>query len=204
MYVMTSTRPDLCYSVTKLSRYLSAPTVDHLNTAKHVLRYLKGTSEKGIVFRKVDRPMALVGYCDADWGSSVDRRSITGYGFQLSVNGPLVSWKSRKKATVALSTCEAEYMSLAAAVQEAQFLFQLLESFIDISRNVFKSISLYCDNQGDIALAKNPVQHQRSKHIDVRYHFVRSEIEKQLLNVVYVPSNDNLADVFMKPVILLM
>ena len=99
-------------------------------------------------------------------GASDDRRSITGYGFRLSSNGPLISWKSRKQPTVALSTCEAEYMSLAAAVQEGKFLFQLLGSILDDFRNVFRSVTLYSDNQGALALANNPVQHQRSKHID--------------------------------------
>ena len=96
--------------------------------------------------------------------------------------------------------CEAEYMSLAAAVQEAKFLFQLLESILDATRNMFTSITLYCDSQGALALAKNPVQHQRSKHIDIRYHFVKAEIQKQLLNLVYVASKDNLADMFTKPI----
>ena len=94
-------------------------------------------------------------------GASEDRRSITGYGFMLSNDGPLVSWKSRKQPTVALSPCEAEYMSLAAAIQEAKFIFQLLESMIDASRNMFSPVTLFCDNQGVLALAKNPIQHQR-------------------------------------------
>lgn len=118
----------------------------------------------------------------------------------LSNDGPLVSWKSRKQPTVALSPCEAEYMSLAAADQEAKFIFQLLESMIDASRNMFSPVTLFCDNQGALALAKNPIQHQRSKHIDIRYHYVKSEIQKQLLNLVYVPSIDNIADIFAKPV----
>jgi DNA-dependent RNA polymerase auxiliary subunit epsilon len=195
VYIMTSTRPDLCYSVTKLSQYLSAPTVVHLNTAKHVLRYLKGTADKGLVFRKSDERVSLIGYCDADWGSSEDRRSITGYGFKLNKNGPLISWKSRKQPTVALSTCEAEYMSLSSAIQEAKFLSQLLNDFLVESSN---PVSLYCDNQGAIALAKNPVQHQRSKHIDIRYHFIRQEIQKGSVNVMYVTSNENVADIFTK------
>lgn len=195
VYIMTSTRPDLCYSVTKLSQYLSAPTVVHLNTAKHVLRYLKGTADKGLVFRKYDQPLSLIGYCDADWGSSEDRHSITGYGFKLSKNSPLISWKSRKQPTVALSTCEAEYMSLSSAIQEAKFLFQLLKDFLVESSN---SVSLYCDNQGAIALAKNPVQHQRSKRINIRYHFIRQEIQNGSVNVMYVTSNENVADIFTK------
>ena len=197
--MMVSTRPDLSYIVTKLSQYLAKPTLLHLNQAKHVLRYLKGTVDRNLIFRKSKDPLNLSGYCDADWGASEDRRSITGYGFRLCIEGPLVSWKSRKQATVALSTCEAEYMSLAAA-QEAKFLFQFLEGVLDTSRNVFRSVTLYCDNQGALALAKNPVPHQRSKHIDIKYHYVRSEIQRQFLHIVYVTSKDNLADIFTKPV----
>ena len=145
----------------------------HLNAAKHVLRYLKGTVNRNLVFRKSEEPLSISGF----WGDSEDRRSITGYGFRLLREGPLISWKSRKQPTIALSTCEAQYMSLAAAVQEGKFLFQLLGSILDDSRNVFHSVTLYCDNQGALALANNPVQHQRSKHRDIKYHFVRSEIQ---------------------------
>ena len=97
-----------------------------MNTAKHVLRYLKGTANRSLIFKKPYEPLHLVGYCDADWGVSNHRCSITGYGFQLCKRGPLISWKSRKQPTVALCTCEAEYMTLASAVQEAKFLSHLL------------------------------------------------------------------------------
>ena len=107
----------------------------------------------------------------------------------------MISWKSRKQPTVALSTCEAEYMSLSSAIQEAKFLFQLLKDFLVESSN---SVSLYCDNQGAIALAKNPVQHQRSKRINIRYHFIRQEIQNGSVNVMYVTSNENVADIFTK------
>ena len=104
------------------------PTVADLGTAKHVLRYLnKGTQDLGLTFTKSLSPITLLkGFCDSDWGASIeDRRSLTGYNFQLSRHGPLISWKSRKQPTVALSTCEAEYIALANAVQEAKFLMQL-------------------------------------------------------------------------------
>ena len=197
---MISTRPDLSYSITKLSQHLDKPTLMHLNAAKHVLRCLKGTVDRNLVFRKSEEPLSISGFCDADWGASEDRRSITGYGFKLSSDGPLISWKSRRQPTIALSTCEAEYMSLAAAVQESKFLFQLLGSILDDSRNVFRSVTLYCDNQGALALANNPVQHQRSIHLDIKYHFVTSEIQKEFLHVAYVTSKDNVADIFTKPI----
>ena len=123
---MTGTRQDLCHIVTKLSQQMSKPTAAALNPAKHALRYLKGTSVLSLKFRKMKQPLELIGFNDSDWGGCVsDRKSISGYCFQLSESGPLVSWKSKKQQTVALSTCEAEYIALAETVQEGKFLKQL-------------------------------------------------------------------------------
>ena len=123
IYFMTGTRPDLCYIDSMLSQYKAKPTNVHLQLAKHVLRYLKGTIFYELKFQRSD-VLELSVFCDYDWGASEDRRSIAGYGFQLCKNGPLISWKSRKQQTVALSTCEAEYMAQSAATQEAKFLRQ--------------------------------------------------------------------------------
>ena len=196
IYIMTATRPDLCFIVNKLSQCMVKPTVTHLTMAKHVLRYLKGTIDHCLTFKKSEN-FNLVGFCDADWGSTADRRSITGYGFRLSPEGPFLSWKSKKQPTVALSTCEAEYMSLSAAVQESKFLMNLLKCML--GSDLCNHVVLYCDNQGALALASNPIQHQRSKHIDIKYHFVRSEVQKGVVNLKYVPSEENIVDVFTKP-----
>ena len=175
IYVMTGTRPDLCYPVTRLSQAMSRSTQLDLSMAKHVLRYLKGSWEQGLKFVKSQTSLKLAGFCDSNWGASVkDRRSITGYNFELTDKGPLISWKSRKQQTVALSTCEAEYISLVNAVQEAKFLKQLRNDINIVSDDVLINV----DNQGAINLAKNPVNHQRSKHIDIKYHFIRSDIQK--------------------------
>ena len=112
--------------------------------------------------------------------------SITGICFKLCSDGPLISWKSKKQSTVALSTCEAEYVAMAAAVQEAKFLKQL---FSDMQQCEQKKITLSVDNQGAIALAKNPVQHQRCKHIDIKYHFVRSEGNSGVIDLQYIPTD---------------
>ena len=180
-----------------LSQYMNKPTKAHLGMAKHVLKYLNGTKDYSVKFEKSDAPLHLTGFSDSDWGGSEDRRSITGYCFSLVDNGPLVSWKSRKQQSVALSTCEAEYMALAAATQEAKFLRQL---FIDMSGNIIDGVLLHVDNQGAIALAKNPIHHQRSKHIDIRYHYIRSEIQRGYVTVEYVPTENNMADILTKPV----
>ncbi len=199
IYVMTGTRPDLCYIVTKLSQNMAKPTEANLNAAKHVLRFLKGTTEQSLRFTKSETTLKLIGFCDSDWGGDVcDRRSISGYGFQLLDEGPLVSWRSRKQPTVALSTCEAEYMALTDAVQEAKFLKQLC---VDLGIvQVSFSVILNVDNQGAINLAKNPMYHKRSKHIDVKYHFIRSEVSRGTVKLVYIPTNENVADIFTKPV----
>ena len=109
----------------------------------------------------------------------------------------LISWKSKTQTIVALSTCEAEYVALATATQEAKFLRQLLSDLICFP---CKSVCMYVDNQGAIALANNPIHHQRSKHIDVKYHYVRLEIQNRVLELAYIPTDNNVADVFTKPV----
>lgn len=118
IYLTTCTRPDLSWIVSNLSQYLSEPNEQHWSTVKHVMRYLKGTTDHELCYRKSEEKLKLVAYSDADWASDPND-STTGYCFSLTRNGPLVSWKSRKQRTVALSTCEAEYMALAATTQES-------------------------------------------------------------------------------------
>ena len=119
---------------------------------KHVLRYMKGTMNQKLVYRKTPKDLSLVGFSDSDWGGSEnDRRSTSGYYFSLSDEGPPISWKSRKQATVALSSCEAEYMALALSVQEAMFLSILLKDFLNETIN---NVTINADNQGAIALVK--------------------------------------------------
>lgn len=193
---MTGTRPDISYVVTKLSQHMSNPTKTMLGLAKHVLKYLKGTENYDLRFRRCSSGLKLVGHCDSDWGASSDRRSITGYCYQLSESGPLISWKSKKQSIVALSSCEAEYVAMTAAMQEGNFLRQLFSDIRGSGRDI---IVLNVDNQGAIALAKNPVHHQRSKHIDIKFHFIRSEVENGIVDLKYVPSDVNIADIFTKP-----
>ena len=197
IYIMIATRPDLSYAVTKLSQYMSCATQSHMTMAKHVLRYLKGTINDKMTFTKSEEPLEIIGFSDSDWANSIeDRKSITGYSFKMSQNGPLISWKSKKQPTVALSTCEAEYMALCSATQEGIYLMSFLNEVIDLNQTLFV---LSCDNQGANALAKNPINRKRSKHIDIRFHFIREEISEGRLNVQYIPSEDNIADVFTKP-----
>ena len=147
-------------------------------------------------YNKSDEDLQLLGHSDADWGLDEDRQSISGYCFSLSKSGPLISWKSRKQATVALSTCEAEYMALAAAAQESLYLAQLLR---DLGFQVECPVTILEDNQGVISLSQNPVIRPRSKHIDIRYHFIRTEVSKKRLKIVYCQTQEMVADVLTKP-----
>ena len=196
IYIMTGTRPDLCYVVNKLSQNMSNPTVAHFNIAKHALRFLKFTVDYELIFTKSKEPLKIIGFCDSDWGGSESRNSISGFSFMLSEGGPLVSWNSRKQRIVALSSCEAEYVAITHAVQEAKFIRQLLA---DIQGGDKIPITLHVDNKSAIDLANNPVHHQRSKHIDIKYHYIRSEVASGIVNLVYVPSESNIADIFTKP-----
>ena len=194
IYAMTATRPDISYVVTKLSQNMSKPTTQNLIVAKGVLRYLRGTLEYTLVFRKSIDPVQLEGFCDSDRASSYsDRKSISAYVFKLSEHSALISWKTKKQNIVALSSCEAKYISLSMCVQEAMFLRKLISLVYDVEM----CVKIGVDNQGTIALAKNPINQQRSKHIDVRYHFLRAS---GIVFLRYVPSNENVADVLTKPV----
>ena len=129
IYLATCTRPDLSFVVSKLSQYFTRPTTDQWTTVKHVLRYLKGTQNKELCFKKHKGENIIHAYSDANWAADIDRKSTTGYCISLNKNGPFVSWKTKRQPTVALSTCEAEYMALAATMQECLSLKQLLKYF---------------------------------------------------------------------------
>ena len=132
IYAATSTRPDIAWVVSQLSQHLSNPRNKHMTMAKHVLRFLKGTIEHKLVYRKTNNPLELIAFSDSDWASSIeDRKSTTGYCFALTKGGAVISWKSKKQPTVALSTCEAEYMGLGTTTQESLYLTQLLKGMDD-------------------------------------------------------------------------
>ena len=166
--------------------------------AKHVLRYLKGTLDYELVYERSSEPLQLMAFSDADWASSVeDRKSTTGYCFSLTKNGAVISWKSKKQPTVALSTCEAEYMGLGSTTQESLYLIHLMQGMDD--KAMYNCVTIFEDNQGAIALSKNPVNRQRSKHIDIRYHFVRNALEEGKVDIQYCPTEDMIADSLTKP-----
>lgn len=199
IYLATCTRPGLSFVVSRLSQYFAEPTEEQWVTVKHTMRYLKGTSEKGLCFtRNNSEKLGIPAYSDADWGSDVgDRRSTTGYYVSLSKNSSPVSWKTRKQPTVALSSCEAEYMALASTIQECLYLEQFLRS---LDNYQYTQPIVFEDNQGTISLAKNPINRQRCKHIDIKYHFIRSTVSDGKVILMYCPTEDMIADILTKPV----
>ena len=148
------------------------------------------------MYVKSTENLKITGFSDSDWGSSPGRHSISGYVFKLNPESALISWRSSKQRIVALSTCEAEYIAITETSKEALFLRQL---YTDMSGTDTEYVRLFTDNQGAIALAKNPVHHKRTKHIDIRYHFIRELVSNGVIILSYIPSADNIADLFTKP-----
>lgn len=200
IYLSTCTRPDISYLVRKLSQHFAEPTLEHWNTVKHVFRYLKSTAEHEFCFKRNEmQKFRLRVYSDADGVSDVtDRPTTSGYRVNLSEGSALITWKTRKQATVALSTCEAEYMLLASAMQECIYLEQLLKNIDEFQ---YAQTKIYEDNQGTIALAKNSVHKQRCKHINIKYHFIREAVNSGRVTLEYCPTNQMVADILTKPAI---
>ena len=198
VYAMTCSRPDLTWIITKLSQHLARPTQADWMIITHVLRYIKGTLNQKLTFRKSQNgPLQLLGHSDSDWASSKDdRKSITGYCFTLNPAGPIIAWKSRKQPTVALSSCEAEYMALTNATQEAMFLLYLTRDFGQKSR---LPIMIMGDNQGSLDMVRNDISNDRSKHIDIKHHYIRDKHREGLIDTKHVSTNNNIADLFTKP-----
>jgi hypothetical protein len=201
MYAMLGTRPDIAFAVASLSQFSSNPGQTHWAAVKHVLRYLRGTIDYKLTYGSTPHAdttgsqlPALHGFCDSDWGADRDdRRSVTGYVFMLG--GGAVSWQSKKQHTVALSSVEAEYMASTQATKEALWWRTFL---IELGMPDTLTTVIHSDSQGSIALSKNPEHHARSKHIDIRHHFVREQVAAGTVALQYVSTNDMIADVLTK------
>ena len=192
MYTMVSTRPDIAYPVSVLSRYMANPDQKHWKAIKRIFRYLKETRELGLVLGGSDK-VTLEGYSDSDFaGDKETRRSTSAYIFKIGEG--TISWMSKKQDVVATSTTEAEYMALGKATSEALWLKRFLEEL----GYKLPAVKIYGDNQSSIALAKNPQFHPRTKHIDVRFHFIRERIEKGEIILKYLRTDEMLADLLTK------
>jgi histone deacetylase 1/2 len=190
---LTLTRPDLSFSVNKVCQFLHAPTTEHWSAVKRILRYVQDTLKVGITFVK-SSSIFLSAFSDADWaGSLADRRS-TG-GFAIFVGPNLVSWSARKQDTVSRSSTEAEYKALANAAAKLIWVEALLG---ELGVKLKERPCLWCDNLGATYLSVNPVFHARTKHIEIDFHFVRERVAKNLLNIRFISSKDQVADGFTK------
>lgn len=192
LYLAQGTRPDITFAINNLSRFNNNPGHAHWTAVKHLMRYLKGTSYAKLTFsRKANSD--IVCFSDADWASDLDeRRSCTGCVFLK--NGAAISWISKRQPTIALSSTEAEYMALSTSTQELMWLRQL-------ERDIWgekKPTLMCCDNQSAIRLGMNDTYQPRTKHIDVRHHFIREKLTLQQLKIVHVATADMVADVLTK------
>lgn len=195
LYIAQGTRPDITFAVNTLSMYNNDPGKAHWTAAKRVLRYLKGTIDTKLAYSNDDRNNFLA-FCDADWASNIDdRRSCSGYVFMYQ--GGAISWCSKRQPTIALSTTEAEYMALSSTVQESSWLNQFICQFNLGGQS--QSIRIFCDNTSALDLAKSTGYSARTKHIDVRHHFLREHIETGQINLVHIPTVEMVADVLTKP-----
>ena len=190
---LTASRPDLCLSVGICARYQANPKESHMNAVKRVIKYVKGTLDFGLHYT-FETNVNLAGFCDADWAGCLDdRHSTSGGCFFLGNN--LVAWHSKKQNCVSLSTAEAEYIALGSCCTQLLWMRQMLVDYGIISDPML----VHCDNMSAINLSKNPVQHSRTKHVDIRHHFVRELVEMKIVILEHVSTERQLADLFTKP-----
>ena len=191
MYATIGTRPDTAYPNQTVSRFSSNPGVAHWNAVKKLYQYYKGTIDLWLTYGGGNQP--LVGYSDADGNMAKDRHAISGYAFLI--NGGAVSWSSKRQEIISLSTTESEYIAATHAAKEALWLRSLITQLfkLDLAPTV-----LFCDNQSAIELTKDHQYHARTKHIDIRYHFIRWIVEQGSLKITYCPTDKMIADALTK------
>ena len=193
LYLSVGTRPDITYAVGNVAKFCANPNKHHWTAVKRIMRYLKGTVHVGLLYSR-DGSKECIGYSDADWAGDLDdRKSTSGYMFQVS--GAAVSWRSKKQTCVALSTAEAEYMALASAAQEAIWMRQLAT---DLGSNPTGATVIFEDNQSAIRMAKNPQFHGRAKHIGIKFHFIREQVNTGTVELNYCPTEEMVADMLTK------
>ncbi|GJW37067.1 retrovirus-related pol polyprotein from transposon TNT 1-94 [Tanacetum coccineum] len=189
---LTASRPDLQFAICMCARYQARPTKKHLNAVKRIFRYLKGTVHRGLWYPK-DSSFALTAFADADHAGCQDIRSSTSGIIQL-LGDRLVSWSSKRQKSVAISSTEAEYIALSGCCAQVLWMRSQLTDY----GFGFNKIPMYCDNKSAIALCCNNVQHSRSKHIDIRFHFIKEHVENGVIELYFVNTEYQLADIFTK------
>ena len=190
---LSHTRPDIGFSVSMVSQFMNNPTEKHMTAVTRILRYLKMTPGKGLFFQRTTKKEIEI-FSYADWAGSVtNRRSTSGYC--SFVWGNLVTWRSKKQSVVARSSAEAEFHAMAQGICEGIWLNRLLE---ELRVPLKHPIVLYCDNQAAISIAKNPVHHDRTKHVEIDRHFIKEKIEEGFFKVSFTPTNSQIADILTK------
>ena len=192
---LAHTRPDLAFSVGYVSRFMQRPTTEHQQAVKRIIRYVAGTLDHGLYYPRCPGAAHFVGYSDSDHAGDIDTSKSTS-GILFFLGKCLVSWQSVKQQVVALSSCEAEYIAASTASTQALWLARLLG---DLLGRDTRAVELRVDSKSALALAKNPVFHERSKHIRVRYHFIRGCLEEGSIKASYINTKDQLADLLTKP-----
>lgn len=191
---LTATRPDMMFVTCLISRYMTKPMHIHLQVAKRALRYLKGTVNYGLHYKKGGEGK-LLAFTDSDYAGDVDdRKSTSGYVFLMSSGA--VSWCSKKQPILTLSTTKAEFVAAAVCVCQGIWMKRILE---ELGHTCGNGINVMCDNSSTIKLSKNPVMHGRSKHIDVRFHFLRNLTKEGKIELLHCGSQDQVADIMTKP-----
>ncbi|GKC47123.1 hypothetical protein Tco_1064845 [Tanacetum coccineum] len=190
---LTSNRPDLLFAVCMCARYQANPTEKHLLAVKRIFRYLRGTINMGLWYIK-DSFIALTAFADADHAGCQDTRKST-YGSMHLLGDRLVSWSSKKQKCTAISSTEAEYIALSGCCAQILWMRSQLSDY----GLGFCKIPLYCDNKSAIVLCCHNVQHSRSKHIDIRHHFIKEQVENEVVELYFVRIEYQLADIFTKP-----
>lgn len=191
---LVHTRPDICYAVGYVSRFMEAPTSEHWSAVKHLLRYIAGTRTLGCCYARQDADAKIVGYSDADMAGDVDDRKSTS-GVLYFLGRCPITWQSAKQKIVVLSSCEAEYVAATAAACQGVWLKRL---YAELRGHSDEAVELRVDNKSAIALMKNPVFHDRSKHIQTRFHFIRQCVDDGDIDVQFVRTEDQLSDIMTK------
>lgn len=191
LYTLGS-RPDVACAIRMASQCVQWGADKHWHFAKAILRYLKGTKKKGVVYER-EEDYYLTAYCDSDFASEEDRKSVSGYVI-FAQGGPVV-WKSKKQPTVALSSCEAEYVALSETIKELLWMSMALTE-LNVKQD--RPIRVYIDNQAAQRIAENAVNHERTKHIDTRYHFIRQVVAAGKVELCHIDTKENVSDLLTK------
>ncbi|KAJ0478883.1 putative RNA-directed DNA polymerase [Helianthus annuus] len=192
---LAHTRPDIAYAVGVVSQFMHQPQLEHMEALMRIIRYLKGTPGRGIVFKN-NGHLDVKAFTDADWAGNPNDRSSTA-GFFTLVGGNLVTWRSKKQKVVSLSSAESEFRGIVKGITEILWLKKLMN---EIGFPLKLPTQLMCDNKAAIKISENPVQHDRTKHVEIDRHFIKEKIEDGTVELPFIRSEEQLADILTKAV----